>query len=113
MQLCDSGEPLTVDFTNRVNYYVGPVDPVGDEAVGPAGPTTATRMDAFTEMMLGETGLIAMIGKAERGPQTVETIKKHQSAYLIAVGGRSEEHTSELQSRGHLVCRLLLEKKKH
>src|SRR5690625_7524418 len=87
MQLCDSGEPLTVDFTNRVNYYVGPVDPVGDEAVGPAGPTTATRMDAFTEMMLGETGLIAMIGKAERGPQTVETIKKHQSAYLIAVGG--------------------------
>ncbi|HLS17561.1 MAG TPA: fumarate hydratase [Paenalcaligenes sp.] len=86
-QMLANGEPLPVDFTNRVIYYVGPVDPVGDEAVGPAGPTTATRMDAFTEMMLGETGLIAMIGKAERGPQTVETIKKHQSAYLIAVGG--------------------------
>lgn len=86
-QMLEAGEPLPVDFTNRVIYYVGPVDPVGDEAVGPAGPTTATRMDSFTEMMLGQTGLIAMIGKAERGPSTVEAIKKHQSAYLIAVGG--------------------------
>jgi fumarate hydratase, class I len=81
------GEPLPVDFTNRVIYYVGPVDPVGDEAVGPAGPTTATRMDGFTEMMLANTGLIAMIGKAERGPVAIEAIKKHQSAYLMAVGG--------------------------
>ena len=81
------GEKLPVDFTNRVIYYVGPVDPVGNEAVGPAGPTTATRMDSFTDMMLGETGLIAMIGKAERGPATIESIKQHQSAYLMAVGG--------------------------
>ncbi|MBS0449468.1 MAG: fumarate hydratase [Proteobacteria bacterium] len=81
------GEPLPVDFTNRVIYYVGPVDPVRDEAVGPAGPTTATRMDKFTEMMLAETGLIAMIGKAERGPVAIEAIKKHRSAYLMAVGG--------------------------
>jgi fumarate hydratase, class I len=81
------GEPLPVDFTNRVIYYVGPVDPVRDEAVGPAGPTTATRMDKFTEMMLARTGLIAMIGKAERGPVAIEAIRKHQSAYLMAVGG--------------------------
>jgi fumarate hydratase, class I len=81
------GEKLPVDFTNRVIYYVGPVDPVRDEAVGPAGPTTATRMDGFTEMMLAQTGLIAMIGKAERGPVAIEAIKKHKSAYLMAVGG--------------------------
>jgi len=81
------GEKLPVDFTNRVIYYVGPVDPVGDEAVGPAGPTTATRMDKFTEMMLSQTGLIAMVGKAERGPTAIEAIKKHKSAYLMAVGG--------------------------
>ena len=81
------GEKLPVDFTNRVIYYVGPVDPVKDEAVGPAGPTTATRMDGFTEMMLRDTGLIAMIGKAERGPVAIEAIRKHQSAYLMAVGG--------------------------
>ncbi|MEW6099018.1 MAG: fumarate hydratase [Pseudomonadota bacterium] len=81
------GEKLPVDFTNRVIYYVGPVDPVRDEVVGPAGPTTATRMDKFTEMMLAQTGLIAMIGKAERGPVAIEAIKKHQSAYLMAVGG--------------------------
>jgi fumarate hydratase, class I len=81
------GEPLPVDFTNRVIYYVGPVDPVGDEAVGPAGPTTATRMDKFTDMMLEKTGLIAMIGKAERGPVAIESIKNHKSAYLMAVGG--------------------------
>ena len=81
------GEKLPVDFTNRVIYYVGPVDPVRDEAVGPAGPTTSTRMDKFTEMMLAQTGLIAMVGKAERGPEAIAAIKKHQSAYLMAVGG--------------------------
>jgi fumarate hydratase class I len=81
------GEPLPVDFRNRVIYYVGPVDPVRDEVVGPAGPTTATRMDGFTEMMLAQTGLIAMVGKAERGPVAIEAIKKHKSAYLMAVGG--------------------------
>lgn len=81
------GEKLPVDFTNRVIYYVGPVDPVRDEVVGPAGPTTATRMDKFTETMLSETGLIAMIGKAERGPAAIEAIRKHKSAYLMAVGG--------------------------
>ena len=81
------GEKLPVDFTNRVIYYVGPVDPVGDEVVGPAGPTTATRMDKFTDMMLEQTGLIAMVGKAERGPVAIESIKNHKSAYLMAVGG--------------------------
>ena len=81
------GEPLPVDFTDRVIYYVGPVDPVAGEAVGPAGPTTATRMDKFTDTMLGQTGLIAMIGKAERGPATIASIKQHGSAYLMAVGG--------------------------
>ncbi len=81
------GEKLPVDFTNRVIYYVGPVDPVRDEAVGPAGPTTSTRMDKFTETMLGQTGLLAMVGKAERGPVAIESIRRHRSAYLIAVGG--------------------------
>ena len=83
------GEPLPpgVDFTNRVIYYVGPVDPVRDEVVGPAGPTTSTRMDKFTEMMLARTGLVAMIGKAERGPVAIEAIRKHRAAYLMAVGG--------------------------
>ena len=81
------GEKLPVDFTNRVIYYVGPVDPVRDEVVGPAGPTTATRMDKFTEMMLAQTGLIAMIGKAERGPVAIESIRKHRRAYMMAVGG--------------------------
>ena len=79
--------PAGVDFTNRVIYYVGPVDAVRDEAVGPAGPTTATRMDKFTEMMLDRTGLIAMIGKAERGPTGIDAIRKHRAAYLMAVGG--------------------------
>jgi fumarate hydratase class I len=81
------GEKLPVDFTNRAIYYVGPVDPVRDEAVGPAGPTTATRMDDFTEMMLKETGLMVMIGKAERGPVAIAAIKRYKSAYLMAVGG--------------------------
>jgi len=81
------GEKLPVDFTDRVIYYVGPVDPVRGEVVGPAGPTTATRMDKFTEMMLGKTGLVAMIGKGERGPAAIEAIRKHKAASLIAVGG--------------------------
>ena len=71
----------------RCRHYVGPVDPVRDEAVGPAGPTTSTRMDKFTEMMLGQTGLISMVGKAERGPAAIAAIRKHKSAYLMAVGG--------------------------
>ena len=86
-QMLSKGEKLPVDFRNRLIYYVGPVDPVKDEVVGPAGPTTATRMDKFTEMMLAETGLIGMIGKAERGPAAIAAIKKHRSAYLMAVGG--------------------------
>jgi fumarate hydratase class I len=86
-EMLGRGEPLPVDFTNRVIYYVGPVDPVRDEVVGPAGPTTSTRMDKFTDMMLDKTGLIAMIGKSERGPVAIEAIKKHGSAYLMAVGG--------------------------
>ena len=81
------GLPAGVDLTNKFIYYVGPVDAVGDEVVGPAGPTTATRMDKFTEMMLEQTGLLGMIGKAERGPATVESIARHQSVYLMAVGG--------------------------
>jgi fumarate hydratase class I len=86
-EMLNKGEELPVDFTNKVIYYVGPVDPIATEVVGPAGPTTATRMDKFTEMMLAQTGLISMIGKAERGPVAIEAIKKHQSAYLMAVGG--------------------------
>jgi fumarate hydratase, class I len=87
VDMLSKGEKLPVDFTNRVIYYVGPVDPVGGEVVGPAGPTTATRMDKFTETMLAQTGLIAMIGKAERGPAAIEAIKRHKAAYLMAVGG--------------------------
>lgn len=79
--------PEGVDFTNRFIYYVGPVDPVRDEVVGPAGPTTATRMDKFTDLMLDKTGLIGMIGKAERGPAAIESIRKHKAVYLMAVGG--------------------------
>ena len=86
-EMLAKGEKLPVDFTDKFIYYVGPVDAVGDEAVGPAGPTTATRMDKFTEMMLAETGLLGTIGKAERGAATVETIKNHKSVYLMAVGG--------------------------
>ena len=93
------GEPLPVDFTNRVIYYVGPVDPVRDEVVGPAGPTTSTRMDQFTEMILARTGLIAMIGKAERGPIAIEAIRKHGSAYLMAVGGAAYLVAKAIRSR--------------
>ncbi len=82
------GEPLPVDFHGRFIYYVGPVDAVGDEAVGPAGPTTATRMDKFTDLMLGESvGLIGMVGKSERGPEAIASIKAHGGVYCIAVGG--------------------------
>ena len=87
--MLERGEPLPegVDFKNRFMYYVGPVDPVRDEIVGPAGPTTATRMDKYTEMMLAETGLLGMIGKAERGPAAIEAIRDHRAVYLVAVGG--------------------------
>jgi len=81
------GERPPVDFNGRFIYYVGPVDPVGEEPIGPAGPTTATRMDKFTAVMLGETGLLGMIGKAERGPEAVDAIREHGAVYLIAVGG--------------------------
>lgn len=87
IDLLAKGEKLPVDLQGRFIYYVGPVDPVRDEVVGPAGPTTATRMDKFTETILAETGLMGMIGKAERGPLAIEAIKKHKSVYLMAVGG--------------------------
>ena len=82
-----SGQQLPVDLRGRFIYYVGPVDPVGDEAVGPAGPTTATRMDKFTRTLLEETGLMGMIGKAERGQVGIDAIRDNQAVYLIAVGG--------------------------
>jgi fumarate hydratase class I len=85
----DRGEPLPndLDFRGRFLYYVGPVDPVGDEVVGPAGPTTATRMDKFTDELLEKTGLLGMIGKAERGPEAIASIARHTAVYLIATGG--------------------------
>ena len=83
----DEGVPAGLDLRGRFIYYVGPVDPVGDEVVGPAGPTTATRMDGFTEMMLEKTGLLGMIGKAERGPEAIDAIARHKAVYLMAVGG--------------------------
>lgn len=85
--MLQKGEKLPIDFKNRFIYYVGPVDAVRDEAVGPAGPTTATRMDDYTEMMLGQLGLLGMVGKAERGEDTISSIARHQSVYLTAVGG--------------------------
>jgi fumarate hydratase, class I len=85
--LLAGGESLPVSFRDRAIYYVGPVDAVAGEAVGPAGPTTSTRMDGYTDMMLGETGLLVMIGKAERGPDAIAAIARHKAAYLIAVGG--------------------------
>jgi len=87
IDLLDRGEEMPVDFRNRVIYYVGPVDPVGDEVIGPAGPTTATRMDKFTRQLLEETGLLGMVGKAERGPAAIEAIRDSKAAYMIAVGG--------------------------
>ena len=85
--MLNKGEKLPVDFTGRFIYYVGPVDPVGNEVVGPAGPTTATRMDKFTRQMLEQTGLLGMVGKAERGPAAIEAIKDNKAVYLMAVGG--------------------------
>ena len=90
--------PEGVDFRNRFIYYVGPVDPVRDEAVGPAGPTTATRMDKFTDLMLEKTGLLGMIGKGERGPVAIEAIKRHRAVYLIAVGGAAYLVSKAIQS---------------
>jgi fumarate hydratase class I len=87
IDMLDRGEALPVDFHNRFIYYVGPVDPVRDEVVGPAGPTTSTRMDKFTRQMLAQTGLLGMVGKSERGPQAIEAIRDHQAVYLMAVGG--------------------------
>lgn len=87
VDMLNQGEKLPVDFTNRFIYYVGPVDPVRDEAVGPAGPTTATRMDKFTRQMLEQTGLLGMVGKAERGPAAIEAIRDNRAVYLMAVGG--------------------------
>jgi fumarate hydratase class I len=85
--MLNKGEKLPVDFTNRFIYYVGPVDPVRDEVVGPAGPTTATRMDKFTRQMLEQTGLLGMVGKSERGPVAISAIKDNKAVYLMAVGG--------------------------
>jgi fumarate hydratase class I len=89
IDLIDRGEPLPdgLDFNGRFIYYVGPVNPVGNEVVGPAGPTTATRMDKFTDTLLEKTGLLGMIGKAERGPAAIESIARHGAVYLIATGG--------------------------
>lgn len=87
VEMIDRGEPMPVDFTNRFIYYVGPVDPVRDEVVGPAGPTTATRMDKFTRTVLEKTGLIGMIGKAERGSLAIDAIRDNRAVYLMAVGG--------------------------
>jgi len=88
-KMIESGKslPKGVNFDNKFIYYVGPVDPVGDEVIGPAGPTTATRLDKFTDMMLENTGILGMIGKAERGESAIKSIKKHKASYLIAVGG--------------------------
>jgi fumarate hydratase class I len=85
--MLNAGEKLPVDFTDRFIYYVGPVDPVRDEVVGPAGPTTSTRMDRFTRQMLEKTGLLGMVGKAERGSTAIEAIRDHEAVYLMAVGG--------------------------
>lgn len=87
VDMISKGEEMPVDFTNKLIYYVGPVDPVRDEVVGPAGPTTATRMDKFTDTVLEKTGLIGMVGKAERGPTGIEAIKKNKAVYMMAVGG--------------------------
>jgi fumarate hydratase class I len=86
-QMIADGEELPVDLRGKFIYYVGPVDPVRDEVVGPAGPTTSTRMDKFTDNILEHTGLLGMIGKAERGPVAIDAIRKHKAVYLMAVGG--------------------------
>ncbi len=96
--MLNKGEKLPVDFTNRFIYYVGPVDPVRDEVVGPAGPTTATRMDKFTRQMLEQTGLLGMVGKAERGPAAIEAIRDNKAVYLMAVGGAAYLVAKAIQS---------------
>ncbi|MFW5724487.1 MAG: fumarate hydratase [Halochromatium sp.] len=100
VELLERGEPLPegVDLSNRFLYYVGPVDPVRDEVVGPAGPTTATRMDRFTAPLLAQTGLIGMIGKAERGPAAIDAIRRHRAVYLIAIGGAAYLVSKAIQS---------------
>jgi len=97
------GEKLPVDFTNRFIYYVGPVDAVRDEVIGPAGPTTATRMDKFTRQMLAETGLLGMVGKAERGPAAIEAIKEFGAVYLMAVGGAAYLVSKAIKSSKRLA----------
>ena len=87
IEMLNRGETLPVDLKGRFIYYVGPVDPVRDEVVGPAGPTTSTRMDKFTRQILEQTGLLGMIGKSERGPMAIDAIRDHQAVYLMAVGG--------------------------
>jgi fumarate hydratase class I len=87
IDMLNKGETLPVDLKGRFIYYVGPVDPVGDEVVGPAGPTTATRMDKFTRTLLEQTGLLGMVGKAERGVEAIKAIKDNKAVYLMAVGG--------------------------
>jgi fumarate hydratase class I len=87
VEMLNKGETLPFDLKGRFIYYVGPVDPVRDEVVGPAGPTTATRMDKFTRQILDQTGLLGMIGKSERGPTAIEAIKDYKAVYLMAVGG--------------------------
>jgi fumarate hydratase class I len=87
IEILDSGKQLPVNLKGKLIYYVGPVNPVNNEAVGPAGPTTATRMDKYTDRILSETGILGMIGKAERGDEAIEAIKKHKSIYFIAIGG--------------------------
>jgi fumarate hydratase class I len=97
-EMLNKGEKLPVDFTNRFIYYVGPVDPVREEVVGPAGPTTATRMDKFTREMLEQTGLLGMVGKAERGPAAIEAIRDNRAVYLMAVGGAAYLVAKAIQS---------------
>jgi fumarate hydratase class I len=97
------GEKLPVDFNGRFIYYVGPVDPVRDEVIGPAGPTTATRMDKFTRQMLAETGLLGMVGKSERGPAAIEAIKEFGAVYLMAVGGAAYLVSKAIKSSKRLA----------
>lgn len=99
----DEPLPKGLDFTNRFIYYVGPVDAVRDEAVGPAGPTTATRMDKFTDVMLEQTGLLGMIGKAERGPDTIDSIRRHRAVYLIATGGAAYLISKSIR-KAHIIA---------
>jgi len=112
--MLNKGEKLPVDLTNRVIYYVGPVDPVHSEVVGPAGPTTATRMDKFTRQMLEQTGLIGMVGKAERGVAAIDAIRDNEAVYLIAIGGAAylvskAIHGSKLLAFGDLGMEAIYE----